>query len=231
MKIIELRRKILPDYSVIPFWICLAAQLLTYYGTRLLNFLFRGPVDGYLDLSTAFDRAIPSVPIWSYVYFLSFAFWTVSYILAARENKETFYRLMTADMMCKIVSIAVFAVMPTMAVRPEVPETYGAWLMKLLYAIDRPDNLFPSLHCVVTWLSFRYILGCKKVSTGYKVFSGVAAVSVFACVLLTKQHVVVDIAAGVAVAEIASVISDKTGISSVYGYTDILGKIYSARGM
>lgn len=229
LKLIGLRRKIMPDYSVIPFYICLIGQLLTYYGTRIINSLVRGPVDGYLDLSTAFDRSVPCIPVWSYVYFLSFAFWAVSYIIVSRESNELFYRLMTADMMSKLVCIAFFVAMPTVAIRPEVPDACGAWLMKILYAIDRPDNLFPSMHCVVTWLSFRYLLGCKKVKTGYKVFSGIAAVSIFACVLLTKQHVVVDIAAGIAVAEIMTVISNKTHISSVYRHTDILGTVYSAR--
>lgn len=230
IKLLELRRKIFPDYSVIPFFICLFGQLLTYYGTRVLNIIVRGSVEEYLDLSTAFDRSLPSVPVWSYVYFLSFAFWIVSYILVAREDKKLFYRLMAADFMAKIICVVFFVAMPTVALRPEVPDTCGAWLMKILYVIDRPDNLFPSLHCIVTWLSLRYVFYCKNVNSHYKVFSAAATVCVFICVLLTKQHVAVDIAGGVAVAELTSVISDKTGISSLYERTDILGKLYSARG-
>ena len=85
---------------------------------------------------------------------------------------------------------------------PEITGS-GLWndLLRLLYTIDAPDNLFPSIHCLVSWFCFVGIRGRKNISRWYKVFSCGAALAVCVSVLTTKQHGILDVFAGIFLAE------------------------------
>ncbi len=224
------RGRFIPDYAVIPLFFCLFGQMAAYYGSRIINPLLHGPIENYLNIMTDLDRLIPVVPMWSVIYMLSYVFWVVSYILISRESKELCYKLIIADLMSKVVCLLIFVVMPTAIVRPEVSgNDLGGWLLNWVYNADTPDNLFPSMHCLISWFCFRYILPCKKVSAVYKVISGVMTFAIFASVVFTKQHVIVDIFGGVLVAELFSQISNRTSMYKCLEKFDCLDRIYGRK--
>lgn len=227
MRATDLRRKFIPDYAVLPLILCLIGQMATYYGTRLINMLIHGSVAGYTDLTLEIDRMIPVIPLWSVVYFASYVFWIVSYIAAGRENKGFFCRMMTADAIGKIICFIIFIAMPTTAERPEITGGgFGETLLKYLYSIDLPDNLFPSMHCLISWFSFRFVMKSAKTPQWCKISAFVFAVAVFASVLFTKQHTFVDIISGVAVAELSVQIGFRTNkLYKIYEKLDITGFI------
>ena len=77
----------------------------------------------------------------------------------------------------------------------------------LIYRMDKPDNLFPSLHCVFSWICFRGAMHLKKVPKWYVPLTFVISVLVFASTLLIKQHVIVDMIGAVIVVEIGLFLS------------------------
>ena len=81
--------------------------------------------------------------------------------------------------------------------------------MRLVYAGDLPGNLFPSIHCLESWICFRGAIGMKRTPRWYAPAMLVLTLMVFASTLLVKQHVLVDIPAGVLVAEVGLLLSDK----------------------
>ena len=87
--------------------------------------------------------------------------------------------------------------------RPEIVGT-TIWdeIMKVLYAVDMPSNLFPSIHCLVSWLCYVGVRGKSYIPKWYQVFSCVMAIAVFISTLTTKQHVVIDVIAGFVLAEV-----------------------------
>lgn len=229
MKLINLRRKILPDYSVLPFIVCLVGQLIAYYATRLVNYSFRGMPETFTDIASDWDRMIPVMPIWSVVYFLSYVFWAVSYVWVSRESKEVCNRLLMADMIGKLLCAAVFVIFPTTLARPTVDtSSFDGWLLNYIYSIDQPDNLLPSMHCSVSWFSARFAGKSKIIPKWYKILAFVSAFLVFASVLFTKQHVIIDIFAGVLVAEISMLISKHTNLYKLYDRLD-LGRYYERK--
>lgn len=72
-----------------------------------------------------------------------------------------------------------------------------------------PDNLFPSIHCLVSWLCWIGLRNQKQIKTGYKIFSFLMAIAICICTLTTKQHVIVDVIAAVGLAEVSYLISKK----------------------
>ena len=92
-----------------------------------------------------------------------------------------------------------------------------------LYSIDAADNLFPSIHCLVSWFCFLGIRGRQEIPKWYQYLSCVIAVCVFLSTLMTKQHVVWDVAGGVILAQICF-----TGKHSGIGYIKDFVKGYKA---
>ena len=66
------------------------------------------------------------------------------------------------------------------------------------------------------WLLFRAAFKMKKVNNAYRVFLFVAALIVFASVLLVKQHVIIDIIGAIVVVEIALFLAKKYNLGRVY---------------
>lgn len=200
---------ICPLFAIIPLITCFAVNILVYSGTMILCADLK-----HYDLTTPIDNAIPLMSQWMYIYFGCYIFWIINYILVARihrDNKAAFYRFVVTDLVSRLVCALFFVFLPTTNERPEVVgDRFSDWLLRFLYSIDQPTNLFPSIHCLVSWLCFAGIRDSKRVSKGYKIFSCVFALLVVASTQFTKQHYLADAIAGILIAEVLFHISQKT---------------------
>ena len=147
------------------------------------------------------------------IYFGCYIFWIINYILIYRRSREYAYRFFVADFLSRIVCLVFFLCYPTTLVRPAV-EGEGIFYdaIRFLYKIDAPTNLFPSIHCLVSWFCFIGIISDIKIPKWYKVMSFLIALAVFVSTLTTRQHVIVDVVGGVVLAQICYLIAQKTNI-------------------
>ena len=209
-------RKIIPTYAILPLTLTGLMNLLAYQGAKLIQ-LFTGYADA-LDMTTAFDRATPFQPAWVLVYIGTFIFWIYQNTTVARESPKLAYRLAAADFVAKLICLVFFVVLPTTNFRPEVEGSgFIPFVMRFIYWIDTPTNLFPSIHCFVAWLGTRYIYECR--SLRHRALTGVlctiGTLLVFASTLFTKQHVLLDVISGIAVAEIGWLVARFTKLPNV----------------
>ncbi|MBP3412704.1 MAG: phosphatase PAP2 family protein [Oscillospiraceae bacterium] len=196
-------RKIIPVYAIFPLCMTAVTMLCSYQAAKVWQLLF-GFHDP-MDLSLVFDLKTPFLPGWVWAYVGSYFFWMYQYITVAREDPLAGCRLAVADGIGKMICLVFFLGMPTTNVRPEVEGSgLTILLMKAIYFLDTPTNLFPSIHCLVAWVGTRYIYECKKLKHKLPVciLCTIGTFLVFACTLLTKQHVVLDVLGGVLVGEI-----------------------------
>lgn len=210
--------KIVPRYAAIPLLLCLAANLLVYYGSTII-------IDGFgferYSPVLSVDGKIPFAPEWIIVYFGCYISWAVFYIITCRESKEVCYDFVTAEVTAKLIAFIIFMVYPTeMPERNTFAQSLGGGLFEqitaYMYNCDKPVNLFPSIHCLASWMGFRGIAWCKKASLRLKVLAFVIAILVFLSTLLVKQHYVIDILGGVLAAEIGIFISKKLKLGSFF---------------
>lgn len=91
-------KNIIPAYAALPLLTCLAVNFLVYTGIAPL-------ADGWkhYDLTTTFDRTVPTVPEFVIIYLGCYLFWVFNYILIARQGKEHCYRFVTADIMSRLI--------------------------------------------------------------------------------------------------------------------------------
>ncbi len=200
--------KWIPDYGFLPLITCFLANSIIYWGTQVLM-----QNKKHYDLTSKLDKQIPFVKEWVLIYVLCYLFWTVNYILIAREGKETCYRFVFTDMIAKLLCGIIFIVFPTTNIRPTLSgNDITSRLMDFIYQIDPATNLFPSIHCLVSWFCFIGIRSSKKIPLWYKAFSCIFAILVFASTQFTKQHYLIDIAGGVLIAELCYYIAFHTQI-------------------
>lgn len=168
-----------------------------YYGGSLIARDFP-----HRDWTTAIDRATPFLPWTVSVYFLCYLFWVVTYVLCARQEKRSACRFFCADFLAKAVCLVCFILLPTTNIRPEITGN-SLWdeTMRFLYRIDAPVNLFPSIHCLVSWLCWAGVRERAEIPRWYKRLSFWTAAAVCVSTLTTKQHVLWDVAGGIILAE------------------------------
>ncbi len=189
---------------------CLTALslLCSYQGAKLYQFLFgfHNPA----DLTIAFDQGTPFLPGWVWIYIGSYLFWIYVYTTGAKDSEQAACKLAVADIVGKLICLICFLFFPTTNIRPAVEATgLTPFLMRTIYALDTPTNLFPSVHCFIAWLGTRYILTSQNLKHKgiHCTVSLIGSALVFASTLFTKQHVLWDVIGGIAVAEISILVA------------------------
>ena len=206
------KKKWIPQYAVVPLLSCITVNFIIYMWIADFAASWK-----HYDFTTAFDKKVPLVPEFVLVYLGCYVFWFVNYILIARQGKEHCYRFAAADIMSRLICCAFFLLLPTTNVRPEL--TGGGVCVRLLqfvYDIDAPTKLFPSVHCLVSWFSYIGIRGRKNIPRFYRAFSCIFALLVCVSTQFTKQHYVIDIFGGIAVAELTYYLAFRTDFSKPF---------------
>jgi membrane-associated phospholipid phosphatase len=147
----------------------------------------------------ALDRAVPLVPAWALAYGALYLALIVLPALLVREE-ELQRRTVRAYLFIWLTAyLFFFVIYPTEAPRPErvVGDGFAVWGLATLYGADPPRNCFPSLHVAHSFVS---ALACRRVHPKIGRLALVSAALVAASTLFTKQHYVVDVIGGVALA-------------------------------
>lgn len=203
---------IVPRDRIFPLFMAVAVNFAVYFGTRII-------AGGWYhhNIESALDQKIP---LWApsvLIYFGCYLFWIANYIIIARQDKQLVCRFFSADFISRLVCMLVYLLYPTTNTRPEIlPEGFWNQAMLFLYNTDAADNLFPSIHCLVSWFCYISLRGRKNISFGYRAFSCIMAVLVCVSTLTTKQHVIIDVIGGVALAEICFYVGKFPAVRGTY---------------
>jgi membrane-associated phospholipid phosphatase len=174
-------------------------------------------------LLTALDARIPFIAgsIWIYLALFPAAFLPLFVVRCPR----LFRRTIAAYLFAVAVSVAIFASLPVtsagLRVDPDSLDTshFAPWAVSLLYRVDPPYNLFPSLH-----LSIAVLAGLSAGKASRRVGAAVLFATAFiaASICTVKQHFLLDAVGGVLVAAAAYAIALKKyepreGVDPAYG--------------
>lgn len=204
--------RILPRYAFVPLIGCVLINAITYFGTRLFTTNMY-----HYDFSISLDDMIPFIPFMITFYILAYVSWVVGFVVIGRENRQVCYEVCVAEQIAKIMCLIAFIAIPSTIIRPEITGNgIFEWLTGLIYGMDSPDNLLPSIHCLENWICFRGAMRCKKVGTGYRIVMFISALLVFASTLMVKQHVFMDIVAAIIVAETGLFVAKRFNLGRIY---------------
>lgn len=150
------------------------------------------------------DRMLPVQPMWALIYGVLYLFLIALPVFVVRQP-EQIRRTVLAYLMIWLTAYVIFLTWPTVAPRPVAVMGHGfiAWGLRFLYDADPPYNCFPSLHVAHSFVS---AWTCIRVHRGVGIAAMLAASLVGLSTLFTKQHYVLDVVAGVALAYAAYVV-------------------------
>jgi membrane-associated phospholipid phosphatase len=164
-------------------------------------------VDRFLDngvatraLWTRLDRAVPTIPeaIWPYALYYVLVMMPIFAVRRVRELSE----VLTAYLLVTVTAWVMYALWP---VRMEYPHLvcggrFSCEALMRLWAMDMGVNVMPSLHAAHSALAAAIFFSYRS-RVWPLIALGAAAVSIAA--VLTRQHYILDIVAGVALALVA----------------------------
>lgn len=211
---LSLKNRPFPKYAILPVLVSFASNYVFYsIPMALCGSLY------HYDMTTAFDKLVPVIPAFTPIYLSFFFAWLINYTLAAYRGKEFFYKFLVADMIGRFICTLFFVFLPTTNVRPviEVSNIFDSMLVNLVYANDSATNLFPSVHCFVSFMCYMAVGGKDSViPKGYRVFSLIYALLIFIATQVLKQHVIADLFSAVIIAWGMLAISKRTKLYVPY---------------
>lgn len=193
-----------PDWLIKFIW--LLALLLLFSGYFLLN----KPRGSAHILETTVDDWIPLIPAFVFPYISLYALLAVSLWRFGKADMRVFKLAALAVFVDLALSFLIYLFFQTKIERPVITGSdISSDVLRWVYSIDEPFNAFPSLH---TSLSVLCALLWRKAGSSIWPIISVWAVLIVASTVLVKQHYIVDVFGGMAVA-----------ILSYYGATKLVG--------
>lgn len=203
----ERLNKLLPKYAILPIISALLINNCIYIGVAQ----FRNHLS-FSSLAIPLDEKIPLLTPFVIFYVLAYVQWALNYILIGRDSKKMCYQFVFGDILSKVICLFFFILIPTTLIRPEITGTdIFSQLVRFIYSVDAPVNLFPSIHCLESWCciraAFKMDLKTEKRTKYYRIATIIISLGVFASTLFIKQHVIVDIFGGIAAFEIGMILA------------------------
>lgn len=177
--------------------VILTAIMLSSLGGYLLVLKTRGPaanITTYLPL----DEIVPFGPAWVWVYLIPYILGPLAFGLM---RPATFRWYIGRGVVLVVISLAIFAIVPTRTAprqTPDLGDGLTAKLYKDMVEIDEPPaNAAPSLHVSLTCLLAMALL--RDFPRAWWLICP-AVLLVWLATLLTRQHHIIDVASGAALA-------------------------------
>lgn len=209
------KTKLFPSYSYLLLVIAVVMQSLVYFLTKPFTHDME-----HLSIPLPFENSIPFAPEWVTIYAATFFFWMIGLAVAMKQERELSFKLFSALYIAQLICFAFFVAMPTVIDRPEITGTaYYDRLLAQIYAADEPTNLFPSMHCMLSYIVFRGLMYCPEVKKPYVVAAGVLTALICASTVLIKQHFLLDVFAGIVLGELVLYLGLKT---SAWKFVDLI---------
>ena len=138
----------------------------------------------------------PFLPWSIWIYLLFFPFLVLA---GARQPREGWLRLLAAWTLASVASWTLILLVPVTFPRPDPAtlEPLYAWVFARVYGVDAAHVTFPCLHSAVTWISWHAL---RDRGPRLRTALFVLAVAITLSTMTTRQHLVTDNAAGLAIA-------------------------------
>jgi membrane-associated phospholipid phosphatase len=150
------------------------------------------------ELATQLDRATPFIPFFSVFYFIWYPFIFITLFMIFQKKSSAYYHTLVAVCMGILFANVIFLVFQTHVPRPQLGEGWN-YFVPITYRLDEPYNGFPSIHVLTCYLMLR---GTRVLAVSSRLGVAILAWMIILSTLFIKQHVIADVAGGIALGEI-----------------------------
>lgn len=192
------------------FWDLVAAVSITILliigGYQVYFMPQRAPMRRPVQLMTWIDEKIPFRPRWVWVYSFLYYPFIVSVILTLDDFRHYAFTVLSYIilLMLQVIIAYLLPVKTPPSWRTYNPRnSLSERFLSVVHHYDSGGNCFPSMHCAVATLTALHLLA--NIGTGNAFLSSIVIIStllIFVSTVFTKQHFILDIPAGAALAGI-----------------------------
>ena len=90
----------IPKFMLIPLFISITWNSITYFGSRLLTTNWH-----HINAEISLDSIVPLVPWTVFIYLSCYIYWLANYILGVRQSREEAFRFISADFFAKTICL------------------------------------------------------------------------------------------------------------------------------
>jgi len=174
----------------------IAAQGLIY---MLIGAFFS---NNAIPINSTIDDRIPYVS-WFVIFYASWmVILYVAFIYMGLTDRKLYWRTIITYNVAVTISNIIFIVFPTTMPRPDITgNDIFTLLVQFIYSNDEPVNCFPSIHCLTTYLLLIVMNRHKLLTVTWRVVFSIFFWGIIASTVFIKQHALVDVIGGIALAE------------------------------
>lgn len=149
-------------------------------------------------LYTDLDDLIPFMKIFIIPYAIWMPFLYLTLIFIFFKDRPMYYRTLLAYVISVLICYLIYSIFQTTVPRAELAgNDILTRLVQFVYTNDAPFNCFPSIHCLSSYLLFRAASQSKVIGRGTAIGIGIISWSIIFSTVFVKQHVVMDVFAGI----------------------------------
>jgi membrane-associated phospholipid phosphatase len=193
MKMKKSRKEFLVSFSLM----LLIPLMHTFY--EVLNNSSRG----VRTLVTNLDEHIPLIKyfIIPYVSWYFFIFLAMAYFCL--KDREIYFKTLAAYVLSLIVCYLTYYFYQTTVPRPSlVGDDLFTRTISFIYSSDKPYNAFPSIHVLGSYLMLKAICKSEIKNRLNVLIISTMSILIILSTILVKQHVILDLMAGILLAEV-----------------------------
>lgn len=197
-------------YLLFPFLLVAVMLIITYWGNQWYAEMAGVVGVDYSFVFKNFNDSVPFVAWTIYPYTIAYPFWVGTFFYVGYRNKQNIYTLLTIIVVAFALSGLFYfffqsdvqAWRETSGLFTRTDLNFTENFVLTIYNAAGPRNALPSYHCMMSWFC---ILGArmdKKMPIYSKVIIWVLAIAICVSTQTLKQHYIIDLIAGIGVAEI-----------------------------
>jgi len=181
--------------------------ILTIPISNIFYKILNTPERGVYSLSTEFDSKLPFIKEFIIPYIIWYPFIFILLIYIFYKDKRIYFRTLISLNLGLIICYVIFYFYQTTVIRPEVNETdIFSSSVKIIFSNDSPYNCFPSVHVITTYIVMKGVQATTDNKLVLKIVN-IIGILIIISTQFVKQHVILDLLAGMILGETAFAIS------------------------
>lgn len=182
------------------------APLSTMLVFPLLGMIYavinNNPSKEVYNLVTDLDRSTPFLKMFVLPYSVWIFYIYVCLVYFFFKDAKVYYRSLATYVICALVCYMIYLVYQTTVPRPIVTgDDIFSQLMRYVYNRDQPFNCFPSIHVFSSYLVMKALYKSSFKNTWNQMLIYGMSTLIIVSTLFVKQHVIMDVVAGILLAE------------------------------
>jgi len=201
---------------VVPLGISLFFLLFTYFGNQWYAEKFNVIGQDYSYIFYDFNMAVPFLSWTIYPYIIAYPFWFVAFVYISYRSEKNMYIISTIAIIAYTIcgiwyflwqsDVEAWRVTSGLFIdnnyaTPRTDLSFSESLIMTIYQSAGPRNALPSMHTISSWIVIIGVRLDERMPKVSKIILWIISLAIIISTQTLKQHYIIDLIAGIIIAE------------------------------